>query len=117
MGITTGLAIMCAMVAAIAMAAYVLGLRKIERMRPLSTISLFCTAMALWQLGVALLYGLAPGAFMNVVYGSAFLLLGAFAQIAAMFRVRLREGDRAAERAGERAGASRATDQLPQASA
>ena len=88
MAITTGLAIMCAMVAAISMAGYLLGLKKIERMRPLATIALFCTAMALWQLGIALLNGFGPGAHTNVVLAAAFMLLGAFAQFAAMFRVR-----------------------------
>jgi hypothetical protein len=91
MAITTGLAITCALVAALSLAAYVMGLRRIERMRPLATIALFCTAMALWQLGVALLYGLRPGASMNVIYGAAFLLLGAISQVAGTFRMRSRE--------------------------
>jgi len=110
MAITSGLAIMCAMVAAIAMAGYLLGLKRIERMRPLATITLFCSAMALWQLGVGLLSGMGPRAYANVVFAAAFMLLGALGQIAAMFRVRAGESRRDLP-------ARRASDALPEAAA
>jgi hypothetical protein len=105
MGLTTGLAITCGLAAVVSMGAYIISLKRIDRLRALATIGLFCSAMALWQLGLALYYGLGGRSDMNVVYGAAFLLLGAISQVAATFRVRrlsdAREGARDAKRAAE----------------
>jgi hypothetical protein len=94
MSMMTGQGVLSALVAVLALSAYLIGLNRTGRLRPLSTIALFCAAMALWQLGMALIYGLQPASYMNVVYGSAFLIMGAISQVAGAFQVREREESR-----------------------
>ena len=93
MDMMAGQGILSALVAVVSLGAYVLGLHRTGRLRPLATLSLFCAAMALWQLGMALLYGLRPASYANVAFGSAFLILAAISQVAGAFRVRERGGE------------------------
>ena len=73
---------------------YVAGFRAQRRVRGLAALALFFSAMALWQLGVALVGGLEGSVQADVAYGAAFGLLGAIAQVAQIFRAR--RGDTAA---------------------
>jgi hypothetical protein len=63
-------------------AVYLAGMRRLERVRSFPSVTMFCTGMSLWQLGLALLGGLGAEVRLNVVYGVAFIFLSAITQIA-----------------------------------
>ena len=91
MTMMSALAAICAFASVGTLIAYIVGVRQIRGGRPLATLTLFFTAMALWQLAMALLYNLGEASHVNVVYGAAFILLAAVSQVASAFRTRARD--------------------------